>query len=70
MKKIADPTTPAKSVFGVQPEGVVGAQDMQKVKAAMSLLKSVSEILGPTRIEGTDTIEGNAVPAVFLAPRR
>ena len=33
VKKLADPTAPAKSVFGVQPEGVVGAQDMQKVKA-------------------------------------
>ena len=39
---------------------------MQKVKAAMTLLKSVSEILGPARIEGTETIEGNAVPAVFF----
>jgi hypothetical protein len=66
VKKLADPTAPAKSVFGVQPEGVVGAQDMQKVKAAMTLLKSVSEILGPAKIEGTDTIEGNAVPAVFF----
>ena len=66
VKKIADPTAPAKSVFGVQPEGVVGAQDMQKVKAAMTLLKSVSEILGPAKIEGTDTIEGNAVPAVYF----
>jgi Cache 3/Cache 2 fusion domain len=53
-------------VFGVQPEGVVGAQDMQKVKAAMTLLKSVSEILGSAKIEGTDTIEGNAVPAIFF----
>src|SRR5690349_1176823 len=67
VKKLADPTAPAaKSVFGVQPEGVVGAQDMQKVKAAMTLLKSVSEILGPAKIEGTDTIEGNAVPVVFF----
>ena len=39
---------------------------MQKVKAAMTLLKSVSEILGPAKIEGTDAIEGNAVPAVFF----
>ena len=66
VKKLADPTAPAKSVFGVQPEGVVGAQDMQKVKAAMTLLKSVSEILGPAKIEGTDPIERNAVPAVFF----
>ena len=66
VKKLADPTASAKSVSGVQPEGVVGAQDMQKVKAAMALLKSESEKLGPAKIEGTDTIEGNAVPAVFF----
>jgi hypothetical protein len=39
-------------ISGVQPEGVVGAQDMQKVKAAMALLKSESEKLGPAKIEG------------------
>src|ERR1700745_4308886 len=39
---------------------------MHNEKAAMNLLKSVSEILGPPKIEGTDTIEGNAVPAVFF----
>ena len=39
---------------------------MQKVKAAMALLKSKSEILGPAKIEGTDTVDGKAVPAVFF----
>jgi len=57
VKKIADPRTPARSVSGIQPEGTVGALDMQKVKAAMALLKSESEKLGPAKIEGTDTIE-------------
>jgi hypothetical protein len=66
VKKLAAPTTPAKSISGIQPEGTVGAQDMQKVKAAMVLLKSESEKLGPAKIEGTDTIDGNAVPAVFF----
>jgi hypothetical protein len=66
VKKLADPTASAKSVSGVRPEGVVGAQDMQKVKAAMTLLKSVSEILGPAKIEGADPIEGNVLPAVFF----
>jgi len=66
VKKLADPTTPAKSVSGIQPEGTVGAQDMQKVKAALALLKSESEKLGPAKIEGIDTINGNAVPAVFF----
>jgi Cache 3/Cache 2 fusion domain len=66
VKKLADPTIPAKSVSGIRPEGIVGALDMQKVKAAMALLKSESEKLGAPKIEGTDTIDGNAVPAVFF----
>jgi hypothetical protein len=66
VKKLADPTTPAKSVSGIQPEGTVAAQDMQKVKAAMALLKSKSEKLGPAKIEGTDTVDGKAVPAIFF----
>jgi len=39
---------------------------MQKVKAAVALLKSKSEKLGPPKIEGTDTVDGKAVPAVFF----
>ena len=39
---------------------------MQKVKAAMALLKSKSEKLGPAKTEGTDTVDGEAVPAVFF----
>jgi hypothetical protein len=39
---------------------------MQKVKAAMALLKSKSEKLGPAKIEGTDPVGGKAVPAVFF----
>jgi pimeloyl-ACP methyl ester carboxylesterase len=66
VKKLADPTAPAKSVSGIRPEGIVGAQDMQKVKAALALLKSESEKLGPAKIEGSDTIDGNSVPAVFF----
>jgi hypothetical protein len=42
VQKIADPTTSARSVSGIQPAGTVGAQDMQKVKAAITLLKSES----------------------------
>jgi len=66
VRKLADPTTPAKSVSGIRPEGAVGAHDMQKVKAALALLKSECEILGPAKIEGTDTLDGNAVPALFF----
>jgi hypothetical protein len=42
----------------------VPAQDMQKVHAAMALLKSKAEKLGPAKIEGTDKVEGKTVPAV------
>jgi hypothetical protein len=42
------------------------AQDMQKVHAAMALLKSKAEKLGPAKIEGTDTVDGKMVPAVFF----
>ena len=66
VRKIADPATPAKSVSGIQPEGTVGAQDTQKVKAALALLKSECEILGPAKIEGTNTLDGNAVPSLFF----
>jgi hypothetical protein len=66
VRKLADPTTPAKSVSGIRPEGSVGAHDMQKAKAALALLKSECEILGPAKIEGTDTLDGNAVPALVF----
>src|SRR5262249_13226407 len=66
VKTIADPATSSKPVSGIQPASTVGAQDMQKVKAAVALLKSKSEKLGPAKIEGTDTVGGKAVPAVFF----
>src|SRR6266436_6317177 len=46
------------------------AQDMQKVKIPMALLKSKAEKLGPTKIEGTDTVDGKTVPAVFFGATR
>ena len=39
---------------------------MQKVKAAITLLKSESKKLGPAKLDGTDTIDGKVVPAVFF----
>ena len=60
VKTIADPATSSKPVSGIQPEGTVGPQDMRKVKAALALLKSKSEKLGPANIEGTDTVDGKA----------
>ena len=50
----------------IKPEGTVGSQDIQKVKAAMALLKLKSEKLGPVKIESTDTVEGKGVPTVFF----
>jgi hypothetical protein len=44
----------------------VYAQDTQKVHAAMALLKSKAEKLGPAKIEGTDTVDGKTVPAVLF----
>lgn len=46
--------------------GAVYAQDAQKVQAAMALLKSKAEKLGPAKIAGTDTVDGKTVPAVFF----
>jgi hypothetical protein len=43
------------------------AQDVEaKVKTSMAALKSKAEKLGPAKIEGTDTVAGKTVPAVFF----
>jgi hypothetical protein len=52
-------------VMLLSPSAVIG-QDMQKVHAAMALLKSKAEKLGPAKIEGTDTVDGKTVPAVLF----
>ncbi len=44
----------------------VRAEDTQKVQAAMTVLKSKAEKLGPAKIQGTDTVDGKTVPAVFF----
>ncbi len=41
------------------------AQDV-KVKAAMEILRSKAEKLGPPKIEGTDTVAGTQVPAIHF----
>ena len=46
--------------------GSVRAQDIDKVKAAMALLKSKAEKLGPAKLEGTDIVAGKTVPAVYF----
>jgi len=41
------------------------AQDA-KVKAAMEILRSMADKLGPPKIEGMDTVAGKQVPAIFF----
>ena len=44
----------------------VGQAQDAKVKTAMDVLKSMAEKLGPTKIEGTDTVAGKQVPAIYF----
>jgi Cache 3/Cache 2 fusion domain len=37
-----------------------------KVKTAMDLLKSMADKLGPPKIEGTDSVAGKQVPAIYF----
>jgi Cache 3/Cache 2 fusion domain len=45
--------------------GVGQAQDA-KVKTAMDILKSMAEKMGPPKIEGSDTVAGKQVPAIYF----
>jgi gas vesicle protein len=44
---------------------VTEAQDT-KVKTAMELLQSMADKLGPPKVEGTDTVAGKRVPAIYF----
>jgi hypothetical protein len=44
----------------------VGEAQDAKVKTAMELLKSMADKLGPAKIEGTDTVGGKQVPAIYF----
>jgi hypothetical protein len=44
----------------------VGQAQDAKVKAAMELLESMANKLGPPRIEGTDAVAGKAAPAIYF----
>jgi Cache 3/Cache 2 fusion domain len=44
----------------------VGQAQDTKVKAAMELLHSMAGKLGPPKIEGTDTVAGKEVPAIYF----
>jgi Cache 3/Cache 2 fusion domain len=47
------------------PSSGVFAQD-DKVKTAMELLKSMTDKLGPPKIEGMDTVAGKQVPGIYF----
>ena len=44
----------------------VGQAQDAKVETAMQLLKSMAAKLGPPKIEGTDTVAGKQVPAIYF----
>jgi len=44
----------------------VRAQDLEKMKASMALLKSKAEKLGPAKTEGSDTVADKTVPAIYF----
>src|SRR5215831_5174333 len=44
----------------------VGQAQDAKVKSAMDLLESMASKLGPPKIEGTDSVAGKQVPAIYF----
>jgi hypothetical protein len=52
--------------FSLLSPSTVRAQDLEKVKASMALLKAKAEKLGPAKIEGTDNVADKTVPALYL----
>src|SRR5580704_15047217 len=46
--------------------GTVHAQDVDKVHKSMDLLKAEAAKLGAPKIDGTDTVAGQSVPAIFF----
>jgi Cache 3/Cache 2 fusion domain len=52
-------------VAGMLAPSVGHAQDA-KVTKAMEILKSMADKLGPPKVEGTDTVAGKQVPAIYF----
>src|ERR1700678_3735933 len=52
--------------FSLPLPSTVRAQDLEKVKASMALLKAKAEKLGPAKIEGADNVADKTVPALYL----
>jgi hypothetical protein len=46
--------------------GPVHAQDLDKVHKSMDLLKAEAAKLGAAKIDGTDTVAGKTVPAIYF----
>jgi hypothetical protein len=51
--------------FGVVCPGPAAAQDM-RVQTAMEDLRAEAQKLGPPKVEGTDTVAGKKVPAIYF----
>ncbi len=48
------------------PNASIAQTGPEKVKTSMDLLKSGAAKLGPAKVEGTDTVAGKEVPAIYF----
>jgi hypothetical protein len=53
-------------LIGGMLSSTVGYAQDAKVKTAMELLRSMADKLGPPKVEGTDTVAGKQVPAIYF----
>jgi hypothetical protein len=51
---------------GALMEGPAQAQDLDKVHKSMDLLKAMAAKLGAAKVDGTDTVAGKTVPAIYF----
>jgi hypothetical protein len=56
----------ASIVASIVPVPSAGHAQDSKVKAAMEVLRSKAERLGPPKLEGTDAVAGKQVPAIYF----
>ena len=58
--------TAGSFVGATMPVPVAGRAQDAKVTAAMQVLKTMADKLGPPKIEGTDMVAGKQVPAIYF----
>jgi len=65
-------SAPSLPAFGQQVQDVSSASDVQdaRVKKAMDLLESMANKLGSPKIQGTDVVAGDQVPAIYFGPTK